>query len=94
MLVTKFAAYLLPLVLIAPASAQSVGGFGASGRTNEGPGILGRGGPTAGKHGTESHPFQVRGTVNASYDTSMLGYLVDGDGNLSPQPSTGATFVF
>jgi hypothetical protein len=96
LLVTKIAAFLLPLILIAPLYAQSTGGFGASSNLSvyDGPAMLGRGGGTVGKRGADPTPIRVFASVNGTYDTNMLGASVDSAGNFVSRPTYGANIGF
>ena len=94
MLVTKVLILFLPLALLAPAFAQSagvLGGFGGGGSAYDGPSILGRGGPTSGMRGTEKVPIRVQASINGTYDSNILGFSVDSNGNFNPVASAGIT---
>lgn len=74
------------LALAARPLAAQPGGFG----DYDGPSILGRGGISAGRHGTESVPIHVQASLNGTYDSSLLGYSVDNRGGFTPGGSFGA----
>ena len=94
MLVTKIVILFLLLVLLTPAYPQStgvLGGFGGGGSAYDGPAILGRGGPASGMRGTEAVPIHVQASINGTYDSNILGFSVDANGNFNQASSPGLT---
>jgi hypothetical protein len=53
----------------------------------DGPAILGRAGDSVGMLGSRNVPIQLQASMNANYDTSLLGYSVDSQGALVPGSS-------
>lgn len=90
MLVTKVQFLCVVLAVVTPLAAQT-GGFGGGLPAYDGPSILGRAGPTTGMRGTESMPIHVQASLNASYDTNLLGYSIDSSGNFNQAKSLGFT---
>lgn len=92
MLVTKFVVFFLLMGLLCQAEAQGVlGGFGGGQSAYDGPSILGRGGSTTGMRGTQAVPIHVQASINGTYDSNILGYSVNSDGNLITGSSIGVT---
>jgi hypothetical protein len=91
LLVSKVLGLCALLLAVTPLVAQTVDNTPNAGGLAEfdGPGILGRGGSNTGKHGTETLPIHVQASVNATYDSSILGYSVDSAGKLIASPSAG-----
>lgn len=88
LIVSKVLCGILLLLAVAPAPAQ-IPGLPGVGEPFDGPSILGRGGPVSGKHGTENIPIRVQASLNATYDTNILGYSVDSSGKLISSGSAG-----
>jgi hypothetical protein len=92
LLFTKFLVFLAVLIAIKPLNAQATGvegGFEGGVPGYDGPSILGRTGPGAGKRGTENVPINWQASLNGSYDSNLLGYAVDSTGTFRQQTSLG-----
>jgi opacity protein-like surface antigen len=83
-LVLRVFAFVILAFAVRPLAAQP-----AFNGAYDGPSILGRGGASAGRRGSESVPIQVQASFNGTYDSSILGYSVDSGGGFKPGESTG-----
>lgn len=82
--VLRVSAFVLLAATLCPLAAQP----GVAG-DYDGPAILGRGGVSAGRHGSESVPIHVQASFNGTYDSSLLGYSIDSKGGFEPRSSYG-----
>ena len=82
--VLRVSVFVLLATAVRPLSAQP----GVAG-DYDGPAILGRGGVSAGRHGTESIPIHVQASLSGTYDSSILAYSVDSRGAFKPGASSG-----
>jgi len=83
----------LGLALAATLAAQgfNVGGFGGFGSgLYDGPSLLGRGDRGVGITGSESIPIRMSAGVRGTYNSNILGFSVDENGNYKPVASAGA----
>jgi len=85
---------LLLLVSTLPAQVPGSAGQFGSGTSFDGPDILGRGNRGAGLHGTDTLPIRVQASVNATYDTSILGYTLSSLGQLKSLSAAGVEAGF
>ncbi|MBI2686498.1 MAG: hypothetical protein HYX27_09305 [Acidobacteria bacterium] len=76
-------------MLALPVFGQLPGGFGSGMSSYDGPTILGRGGPGTGNQGSDHVPIHIQASLNANYDTSLLGYSLDSTGNFVTKSSYG-----
>jgi len=68
-----------------------MGGFGGFGSgLYDGPSLLGRGGSGVGITGLESLPIRLSAGVRGTYNSNILGFSVDENGNYKPIASAGA----
>lgn len=79
------------LVLLAGSAGLFSQGFGGGVPAYDGPSILGRGGPKTGMRGTESVPLSLQASINGTYDTNLIGYSLDSDGNFTQASGAGIT---
>lgn len=76
---------LLLICLSVPGFTQTWGGSD----NYEGPEMLGRSGPGTGMLGLTAIPISFRASVNGSYDSSILGYSINSDGQFQPRTAYG-----
>lgn len=82
----------LGLAFAAALAAQNVsmGGFGGFGSgLYDGPSMLGRGDRGVGITGSESLPIRMSAGVRGTYNSNILGFSVDENGNYKPVASAG-----
>lgn len=80
----------LVLGLTLAAQDFNIGGFGGFGSgLYDGPALLGRGGNGVGTAGAESIPIRLSAGVNGTYNSNILGFSVDQNGNYQPVASAG-----
>lgn len=86
MLIARFLAFGLTLA----AQNSTVGGFGGFGSgLYDGPALLGRGGLGVGASGSEVIPIRLSAGVSGTYNSNILGFSVDPNGNYQPVASAG-----